>query len=101
MRTISVPFSPSSLRDWMLAVIWPLEASGIVLAQNGCSFCCQLVRLDHVPTTLKDCLGRSCASALPADTTAHAVAIDATSRLTIFEPPIASNDVSCPTRLNR
>ena len=87
MRTISVPFSPSSLSDWMLAVIWPLEASGTVLAQNGCSFCCQLVRLDHVPTTLNDCLGRSCASALPAATTAHDIAIDAMSRLTILSLP--------------
>ena len=87
MRTISVPFSPSSLSDWMLAVTWPFEASGTVLAQNGCSLACQLVRLDHVPTTLNDCLGRSCASALPADTTAHAVAIDATSPLTIFSLP--------------
>src|SRR5262245_31019571 len=70
--------------DWMLAVICPLVASGTVLVQNGCSFCCQLVRLDQVPTTLKVCFGRSCAvAAAPPAPIAAASASDATTRLSI------------------
>src|SRR5687767_5797472 len=71
----------------MLAVTWPLDASGTVLVQNGCSLACQLVRLDQVPTTLKFCFGRSCATAAPTVSTATDSAIDATNPLTISKPP--------------
>ena len=76
--------------DWRFAVICPLEASGIVFVQNGCSFCCQLVRFDQVPTTLKVCFGRSCADAdAPPRPMAAASASDATTRLSILVPPFA------------
>ena len=81
---ISVPLRPSSLSDWTFAVSCPLDASGSTLVQNGCSFICQLVRLDQVPTTLKLCFGRSCAiAATPPTAMAPASPSAPTSRLII------------------